>query len=330
MPRPSVLIVTPYAAQANNGNWRTAARWARFLRDRYRVIVQARPAPPQLAEADCLVALHARRSHDAIRAWRDRYPDRPVLVVLTGTDLYRDLPGDADACDSLAIADRLIVLQEEGVHALPREHRQKARVVYQSASALQAVRKPNTRFNCIFVGHLREEKDPMTVLHAWEGVPQGLPVHLMLVGGALDHALTARTRAFQAGEPRVRWLGARPHGWTRQAIKRAHLLIISSRMEGGANVIVEAVTCGTPVLASHVPGNVGMLGRGYHGYFPPGSHSRLAQLVLRCRDDAQFYRSLMRDCRARRALFAPSRERATLLRVMGELRPGVSTLISGS
>jgi putative glycosyltransferase (TIGR04348 family) len=322
MPRPSVLLVTPYAAQANNGNWRTVARWARFLRDRYRVIVQARPASQQLAEADCLVALHARRSHDAIRAWRSRHPDRPVLVVLTGTDLYRDLPGDADACDSLAIADRLIVLQEKGVHALPREHRRKARVVYQSAPTLRPVAKPSTRFQCLFVGHLREEKDPMTVLRAWERIPQGLPVHLTLVGEALDGAFAAAARALQAREPRVRWVGARPHGWTRQAIKRAHLLIVPSRMEGGANVIVEAVSSGTPILASRVPGNVGMLGPEYRGYFPLGDQSRLAQLVLRCRDDARFYRALAQGCRARRALFAPSRERAALLRVMQELWPG--------
>ena len=174
--------------------------------------------------------------------------------MLTGTDLYRDLPEDADACDSLAIADRLVVLQEEGAHALPREHRRKVRVVYQSALRLQPVGKPSTRFNCLFVGHLREEKDPMTILYAWERVPQGLPVHLTLVGGGLDHSLAAAARALQAREPRVRWLGARPHGWTRQAIKRAHLLIVPSRMEGGANVIVEAVTCGTPVLASQCAG----------------------------------------------------------------------------
>src|SRR5262245_43581299 len=162
MQRPSVLIVTPYGEQANNGNWRTAARWARFLRDRYRVIVQAQPAPSDLADADCLIALHARRSHDAIRAWRNRYPARPALLVLTGTDLYRDLPQDADARDSLAIADRLIVLQEEGVGALPMEHRGKACVVYQSAPALRPVDKPTSRLNCVFVAHLRAEKDPLT------------------------------------------------------------------------------------------------------------------------------------------------------------------------
>jgi len=252
-----------------------------------------------------------------------------VVVVLTGTDLYRDLPEDADASDSLALADRLVVLQEQGVHALPREHRHKARVVYQSAPALQPVRKPSTRFNCLFVGHLREEKDPATVLRAWERIPQGLPVHLMLVGGALDRGLAEAARAVQAREPRVRWLGARPHGWTRQAIKRAHLLIVPSRMEGGANVIVEAITGGTPVLASEVPGNVGMLGREYRGYFPLGDDLRLALLVLRCRDDPHFYRSLVQDCHVRRALFAPSRERAALLQVMRELWAGASERMSG-
>jgi putative glycosyltransferase (TIGR04348 family) len=318
MPRPSVLLVTPYAAQANNGNWRTAARWARFLRPRYRVIVQAGPAQ-QPAEADCLVALHARRSHDAVRAWRDRHPDRPVVVVLTGTDLYRDLPEDPDARDTLTIADRLVVLQEEGMHALPRAHRRKAQVVYQSAPALQPVAKPKARFNCLFVGHLRDEKDPLTVLHSWQQMPADASAYLTMVGEALDSRLAAAARTLAVQEPRLRWLGPRPHGWTRQAIKRAHLLLVSSRMEGGANVIVEAVTSSTPVLASHVSGNVGMLGPDYEGYFPVGNAMRLLQLVLRCRADGWFYRRLEIQCQARRPLFAPSRERALVLRLVREV-----------
>jgi putative glycosyltransferase (TIGR04348 family) len=319
MPRPSILIVTPHAARANNGNWRTATRWARMLREHFRVIVQAQPMPEALVPADCLVALHARRSHAVIRAWHERNPGRPAVVVLTGTDLYRDLPGDLDARDSLAIADRLVVLQEEAVRALPREHRRKARVVYQSARALRPAAKLTTRFHCLFVGHLREEKDPVTALRAWARLPPELPVHLTLVGGALDQALAEAVGTVASQDPRVRWRGARPHGWTRQAIKRAHLLIVPSLMEGGANVIAEAVTAGTPVLASRVPGNVGMLGRGYRGYFPAGDAARLAQLIQRFRDEAQFRRALIQDCRARRALFAPARERAALLQLMREV-----------
>jgi putative glycosyltransferase (TIGR04348 family) len=319
MPRPSVLIVTPYAARANNGNWRTAARWARLVRDRYRAIVQAQPRPQDLAHADCMIALHARRSHEAIRAWHDRHPGHPLVVVMTGTDLYKDLPGDADARDSLALADRLVVLQEDGVSHLPREHRRKARVIYQSAASLSAAHKAASRLSCVFVGHLRAEKDPLTVLRAWERIPAGSPAYLTIVGGGLDETLASAVRAFEEREPRMRWLGERPHAWTRQAIKRAHLLIVSSLMEGGANVIVEAVTAGTPVLASCMSGNLGMLGRGYDGYFPVGDASRLAGLVQRCLEEPQFYRHLAARCRDRRALFAPARERNALVSLLREL-----------
>lgn len=318
--------MTPYGGQANNGNWRTAARWARLLRERYRVIVQTQPQAEDLAHADCLVALHARRSHAAICAWRQRWPDRPVLVVLTGTDLYRDLPDDTHARESLTLADRLVVLQEEALQAVPRRHRGKARVVYQSAPALQPATKPRTRFDCVLVGHLREEKDPLTAMHAWQELAADDAIRLTLVGAALDPALAAATRALERGDPRLRWLGPRPHGWTRQAIKRAHLLLICSWTEGGANVIVEAVTSGTPVLASRVPGNVGMLGRDYAGYFPVGDAARLAQLIRRCYREPRFYRGLAAQCRARRPLFAPSRERACLLQLVGEALQGAESV----
>ncbi len=65
-----------------------------------------------------------------------------------------------------------------------------------------------------------------------------------------------------------------------------------------------------------------MLGHEYAAISRSATQARLAWLVLRCRDDAQFYRLLAQDCRARRALFAPSRERVALLQVMRELWPG--------
>jgi putative glycosyltransferase (TIGR04348 family) len=319
MPRPSVLLVTPYPAQANNGNWRTASRWARLLRDRYRVIVQAQPNPEQLRSAACLIALHARRAHAAVRAWHERFPDRQIAVVLTGTDLYRDLPDDPDACESLALADRLVVLQEHGVQMLPRAHRHKARVVYQSARALRPAGKPLTRFNCVMVGHLRDEKDPLTALRAWERLPADAPMRLTHIGDALDPDLAAKVRDFERREPRYRWLGGKPHAWTRQAIRRAHLLLIASRMEGGANVVVEAVTANTPVLASRISGNIGMLGPDYAGYFPVGDDRTMARLLLRCAQQPAFLRQLAAQCRSRRRLFNPAHERAALLGLVREL-----------
>lgn len=242
-----------------------------------------------------------------------------MTVVLTGTDLYRDLPGDAAAAESLRLADRLVVLQDEGLRALPRASRAKARVIYQSAPALSRADKARGRLNCVMVGHLRGEKDPLTALRAWARLPAAAPITLTHLGAALDPALGTAARTFAQREPRYRWLGAKPHGATRQFIRRAHLLLIPSLMEGGANVIVEAVTAGTSVLASRMPGNVGMLGQRYPGYFPVGDDGALARLLLRCAADAAFLARLDAGCRARRPLFAPRGEKARLHSLLREL-----------
>ena len=101
-----------------------------------------------------------------------------------------------------------------------------------------------------------------------DGLPRDVPATLSIIGAALDPALgdAARALAAERSARAVCWV-PRPHAWTRQAIKRAHLLIVPSRMEGGANVVVEAVTAGTAVIASRISGNVGMLGDDYPGYF---------------------------------------------------------------
>ena len=92
-------------------------------------------------------------------------------------------------------------------------------------------------------------------------------------------------------------------------------------MEGGANVISEAARIGTPVLASRVAGNLGMLGRGYPGTFPFGDERALAKLIERAARERAFYARLKRALRARRALFAPAAERRALAALLGELLP---------
>jgi putative glycosyltransferase (TIGR04348 family) len=320
MPRLQIEIITPYSADANNGNWRTAARWMRLLRGSCNVILQSDWRPGRhAASADCLIALHAGRSHAAIREWRERFTDRPLIVVLTGTDLYRDLPDNEQARESVRYADRLIVLQEDALRFIDKAQRGKARVVYQSARTLMPAEKARSRLNCILVGHLRPEKDPQTAIDAWRRLPAGEQTYLLHVGAALDRELGNLARAYARQEPRYCWVGAMPHAWTRQAIKRAHLLILPSKMEGGANVVVEAVSAGTPVLGSRISGNVGMLGADYAGYFPTGNAAALAALLLQCRHDPSFYNRLARQCRRRSALFHPARERSALLKVIGEL-----------
>jgi len=310
--KPRILIVSPYAAAANNGNTRTASRWAQLLRPDCHVILRTIGEP--LAPADVLIALHARRSHDALRAWRDAEPGKPILLVLTGTDLYRDVPAaDRAALDSLALADRLVVLQERGIQALPAPVRAKASVVFQSAGPLPAYRKANDVLRALFVGHVRPEKDPCTYLRAATTLRARRDIGFALIGGLREPDMAAEIQALLAEAPNVAPLGALAHRSTRQYIRRAHVLVVPSRMEGGANVIAEAIVSGTPVIASDCDGNIGMLGATYPGYFPVGDVEALAARLVRCRDEPAYLESLQERCALRSPLFTADAERRSLV-----------------
>ena len=95
-------------------------------------------------------------------------------------------------------------------------------------------------------------------------------------------------------------------------------MIISSIMEGGANVVVEAVTAAIPVLASRISGNMGMLGREYEGYFPAGDDAALAALLDRVSRDGRFLARLRAQCARRASLFSPTRERREVVRLLAE------------
>ena len=92
-----------------------------------------------------------------------------------------------------------------------------------------------------------------------------------------------------------------------------------SRMEGGANVVIEAVRSGVPVLASAIDGNVGLLGADYEGYFPTGDAVSLAASMRRFVDDPAFARRLAAQCAAREPLFRPAAERRAVQRVVLDL-----------
>lgn len=308
--RRHILIISPAGARDNNGNWQTASRWSRFLRGHCQVEV-ARDWSGHDPAPDLLIALHARRSAAALAAFTVRHPDRPSVLVLTGTDLYRDIAIDANAQASLRQAHALVLLQPAGLALLPNAMRAKAQVIYQSARSLRPHPSgPNARHRDIcMIGHLREEKDPLTFIRA-ASLVMAPGVRLLHIGGALDPALGAA--AARAEGPGYHWLGALPHAAARQRLKRCHAMAITSKMEGGANVIIEAVTSGVPVLASDIDGNRGMLGEGYAGYFPAGDAAALARLIDRSILDPDFDALLRRQCAARALLFAPAVEQAAV------------------
>lgn len=311
MPRPRILIVSPASARDNNGNWQSASRWARFLRADYRVDIASGWLHGD-AVPDLLIALHARRSAAPLAAFKAAHPGRPAVLVLTGTDVYRDIEHDASARASLQLADAIVVLQDDALNRLSADARDKTTVIHQSAAPLAPWLGPARRVREIcMIGHLRPEKDPLTFMRAARLLndPGLLLTH---IGGVLDPALGQAAGEAAHDNPRYRWLGALPRARTRQILKRSHAMAITSTMEGGANVIIEAVTCGVPVLASDIGGNVGMLGRDYAGYFAPGDAAGLARLAERSVHDPEFHALLKRQCAARAPLFAPNAEQALL------------------
>ena len=271
-----------------------------------------------------MIALHARRSADSIAAWAKTHPGRGLAVVLTGTDLYRDIQQDQSAQRSLELAQLLVVLQERGADALAAHLRPKARTIFQSTTRRAEIQKTGAHLRAIMVGHLRAVKSPETLFEAAGRLAGEEGIFIDHIGDALDPELGAAAEATAAACPHYRWLGGQPHDAVRRRIQRAHVLILTSSMEGGAHVIMEAIACGTPVLASRVPGNVGMLGTDYAGYFDHGDAAKLAGLLVRCRDDLSgsrdsLLRRLQAQCAKRLPLFAPDAERAAVRNLVKEL-----------
>lgn len=302
--------------EANNGNWHTAWRWAQFLSGHCETALLPHwPPSANNQPAAAMIALHARRSAASIQAWARQCPGKALIVVLTGTDLYRDIRSDSDAQQSLALATHLVVLQEAGLHELPPALWHKTCVIFQSARPLLPAAKSRRRFRAVMVGHLRDEKDPLTYLRA-AARSDSRRMLFESIGEALQPELARAASTAQAGMPHYRWLGGLPRALTRQRIKHAHVLVNSSLMEGGAHVILEAVQSGTAVLASRISGNLGMLGDDYAGYFPVGDDAALAALLQRCATEPAFLLRLEKQCRERAHLFSPAREKRLVINLV--------------
>ena len=314
-----IIIVTPAAPGSRHGNRNTALRWARHLR--------ALGNKTQVAldwdgrEADILIGLHARRSHAAMRAWKTKHPHRPLALVLTGTDLYRDIRSDAEARASLRLADRMVVLQPRGLNELNAAQRAKTSVIFQSVRAPRRQVPPRSYFLVTVIGHLREEKDPFRAALALAQLPQSA-IRVVQLGQAMTPEMGRQARALMRAEPRYRWLGELDHAGAMRWLARSHAMVISSRMEGGAHVVSEAIAIGVPVIASAIPGNIGLLGADYPGYYPYADEAALAARLSRAQRDPDWLAALAAAVKARRHEIDPAAEREAIARLIADLLHG--------
>ena len=314
-----IALVTPTGLKTRTGNRNTAVRWAGMLRDMGHQVALANDWDG--SPVDMMLALHARRSSDSIRRFHSAYPGLPLVVFLTGTDLYRDIRHDRSAQASMNMATLLVTLQDQGPLELSPALQRKTRVLYQSApaAAYATQHRPGTRhFTVCVVGHLREEKDPFRCAYALPLLPEHSRIRVLHLGQAMDKAHEHEARRLNKTEARYRWLDEVPQWRVRQVMARSQLMVLSSRMEGGANVLSEALAVGLPVLVSRVSGNVGLMGKDYAGFFPCEDEQALARLLTRAETEPTFYRTLQKQCAKRRKLIMPDRERNTLAIIVRE------------
>jgi len=337
-------IVTPAPPRSRYGNRVTAIRWAHILRELgHRVnITQAYESQGY----DLLVALHARRSYSSVRRFHSDHPERPVVVALTGTDLYRDLPRSRSAQKSLELATYLVVLQPKAIEELESHLREKVRVIYQSVSrgsaknirasasgvrssakvfpqpqtpiANSGSRISNRGFDVCVIGHLRPVKDPFRAAWAARRLPPSSRLRILHLGAAMDEVTAGRARAEMRVNPRYHWLGEQPRWRVRQILASSALCVLSSKLEGGANAVSEAIVAGVPLLASRIPGSVGLLGESYPGYFKVRDTQGLAHLLHRAETEPRFLTQLRSHCRRLAPLFDPRREGAAWTRLLRE------------
>jgi len=313
----TIGIVRPTSG-VEGGNAVTAERWTAILRGLgFEVFVEdawsGRPA-------DLLVALHAEKSHASAARFRKERKKAPLVVAAAGTDLHANGKMSDAAKRSFQLATRVVVLQPRAVLELPAGVRERARVVHQSV-ALPATRplRASDAFQVAVVAHVRAVKDPLLAAAAARELPASSRVRVVLVGGLLEESMRAPLEHERATNPRFRWLDRRSHAETLDLLAASHVFVSSSRHEGGANAVSEALALDLPILATRIPGNVGMLGEDHPGLFPVGAAGALAELLARAEASPTFLAELEGCSRERAWTTDPDLEIESWRMLLGEL-----------
>lgn len=325
LPLPSIHLTCPYPLESLNGNSVSARRILSILRELGFTLSSGTPDQIGEADADIHLAMHATRSHAAVVEFHWRFPDRPTVVLLTGTDLYRDFPArDASTIEAMEIADRLVVTQSSSLNSLPNEWRTKASVVTKSLEIDLPEQSdedllPHDGFDVVMAIHGRATKDPFLALRALALLPDLTDLGLTHIGRDRGDCFGEQARQWLEREPRYHWLGELPHEETLRRIHRADLTLNTSIIEGGANSILEAIMCGVPILASDIEPNVGQLGEGFPGLFGVGDAAALAGLIERCYRDAGFLNEVRSATIARQPMFTREAEASAWMAAIGEV-----------
>lgn len=324
--QPLLGLLNPTPRRVRGGNRTTALRWARlFRRLGYAVFLEERWSG---RACDALIALNAWKSGESIGRFRTERPDAPLVVALTGTDLYTDGAAPGALTAALDAATRLVVLMERALDDLSDRHRARAVVIPQAVRRLEEAPPPHPDlFEVTVVANLRPVKNPLLAARAARELPAASKVRVNLIGGALESArdgaiadeLRRAVERERDTNPRFRWLGELPRLETLRRLASSRALVSTSHAEGGGGVVSEALAHGVPVLATAMPGSVGMVGEDHPGLFPVDDAPALARLLARLEEDAAFREDLARRSRELGRITEPEREEASWEKLLADI-----------
>jgi putative glycosyltransferase (TIGR04348 family) len=301
-----IEIVTPAPAGSLHGNRITALRWQSFLK---KLGHQVRVSNDWTGkDTDLLIALHAYRSHASIVQFREKYPNQPIILILTGTDLHRDMASHAEVVKSMEMSDAIVILQPAAFALIPKQLHAKTHVIYQSCKSVKRKALLKKSFLISVIGHLRPEKDPFCTAKSLKYLGPETKIKVIHLGKAMSPEMSQLAKQYSQDIENYQWQGELSHSDTLAQLSRSHLMVISSLMEGGAHVVTEAIAIGVPIIASDIPGNRGLLGDDYHGYYQVGNEKALAKILQKTESDAAFYQSLEKHIHKRRQYVQPEFE----------------------
>jgi putative glycosyltransferase (TIGR04348 family) len=316
-----IQIICPLPPHSVYGSQVTAVRWANMLHALDHSVELSQHYGGTIC--DLLVAMRAEKTAEAVIQFHKRHPGKHCFLVLNGTDVYGNCLRSDTVFEAMRLADRVITFQPLAAHEIPEEFRSKVRTIYQSADRTSHCYPADSdSFLVSVVGHLRADKDPLRAAVAARRLPKASRIRVVQAGDCEAAELLEQARAEALTNPRYRYLGPIPRWKVRQLMASSRLLVVSSLMESGANVISEAAVDYVPVLASRIPGNVGVLGEDYPGYFPAGNTRALTSLLVEAENDPCFYQELKTRCALLARRFLPEREQAEWKKLLVELAGG--------
>ncbi len=281
-----IKIYSPSRDSAVTGNYVTSKRYAYHLQNLgYRVFVyNGFEEKVNVEGVRCAFVLHAEKGSHVIKELAAK--NVPVVLVLTGTDLYRDIISTKNSKKercfrSIQLASAIVVLHENAVSDLlkvvsfPRE---RIFVVLQSVVDFKKrtfLFKKKNHYKILLLSNIRKEKGIIVAISGFLEFQKNIDARTKFtldhIGGVLDQGYFKKITNLLEGVKSVSFLGSIEKDKLQTMLASYDLLLHSSFIEGGSLVIQEAQNAGLPIIASDISCHAALLGSAYVGLHSVGS-----------------------------------------------------------